>query len=560
MIYGRLTLILPDGSEQVFELGKASITLGRATTNDIILGDSHISRTHARVEASLEACKITDLGSSNGTWVNGARVESAALKPGDTVMIGADRLRFDPPAAAVDAGMTVIDSDADLNNTLGSMILPVALNETRAPRLVISGPAKTWEILLEHTDTVTLGRSSECEAILDSPKVSRRHAQVLRKGGGFWLKDLDSANGVWIGEQRVTETYLHNGSQFRVGSFQVIFKSGIAPESLTMADDTLSRRPKRRPVVFVPGFMGSELWLGSQRVWPDVKTIFRNPELYTYSESSRLDVRGLLEEVILVPNLVKLEQYNRLGDYLVEELGYERGKNFFEFPYDWRQDVRISARLLAQTVEQWPIRPPFILIAHSLGTLVSRYYVERLGGKEKVSRMLLMGGPHSGTPTAAANLVLGPNLLPFGMMGERLRQVLGTFPSLYQILPTYPCAVDQNSIPINMLEDENWLSEAQRPLLRSARKFRQELGSNYSVPTVSVFGYGIATAAGLKVQRDRNGQWLQVAFDSKPSGDNTIPERSAILPQTEIHPVSQHHGSLYVDNDVKMRLKLELSR
>jgi len=39
-----------------------------------------------------------------------------------------------------------------------------------------------------------------------------------------------------------------------------------------------------------------------------------------------------------------------------------------------------------------------------------------------------------------------------------------------------------------------------------------------------------------------------------------VPERSAVLDGTEIHPVQQYHGSLFVDNDVKMRLKLELSR
>ena len=39
-----------------------------------------------------------------------------------------------------------------------------------------------------------------------------------------------------------------------------------------------------------------------------------------------------------------------------------------------------------------------------------------------------------------------------------------------------------------------------------------------------------------------------------------IPETSAVLERAEIHPVQQHHGSLYADNDVKMRLKLELTR
>ena len=553
----RLILALPDGSEQIYELGKNSVALGRANTNDIILYDDRVSRNHARLECSPEGCHVIDLGSSNGTRLNGKRVDRGLMKPGDVLGLGASRLRFEHGALADAAGMTMIDSEADLTATLATMVLPVSLNDTHAARLVVSGPAKTWEVSLEHGETFTLGRSDENEVVLESPNVSRRHAQIIRHGSIFTLRDLGSANGIWVGDERVEQLNLYNGAQVRIGSFHLVFKSGFTSEALTIMDQT---RPARRPVVFVPGFMGSELYLGSQRVWPDVRTLFTNPELFIPSEKSPIEARGLLGEVVLVPNLIKLEQYNRLGDYLVEELGYTRGKDFLEFAYDWRQDVRLSARQLGQALEQWQAHAPFIIISHSLGTLVSRYYVERLGGKERISRMLLMGGPHSGTPVAATNLVLGPNLLPFGILGERLRKVLGAFPSLYQILPTYPCAVDQESHPINMLEEEEWLAEAQRPLLRQARQFRQELGTSFSVPTVSIFGYGIPTVAGLRVQRNLEGLWLNWATENKPAGDNTIPERSAILPQTEIHPVAQHHGSLYVDNDVKMRLKLELAR
>ena len=51
-----------------------------------------------------------------------------------------------------------------------------------------------------------------------------------------------------------------------------------------------------------------------------------------------------------------------------------------------------------------------------------------------------------------------------------------------------------------------------------------------------------------------------MVYTSEPGGDNTIPERSAVLEGSDIHPVQQYHGTLYVDNDVKMRLKLELTR
>jgi hypothetical protein len=79
------------------------------------------------------------------------------------------------------------------------------------------------------------------------------------------------------------------------------------------------------------------------------------------------------------------------------------------------------------------------------------------------------------------------------------------------------------------------------------------------VPTISIFGYGLDTLTRVHVQRDHDGRWSQVRA-VKESGDDTVPESSAILEGSEIHPVQQHHGALYVDNDVKMRLKFELMK
>jgi hypothetical protein len=93
-----------------------------------------------------------------------------------------------------------------------------------------------------------------------------------------------------------------------------------------------------------------------------------------------------------------------------------------------------------------------------------------------------------------------------------------------------------------------------------AREFRRELGMASSVPTLSVFGYGLKTVTGLALQRGPKGEWGRVRLDASPGGDSTIPEVSSVLPGSEIHPVQQYHGSLFVDNDVKMRLKLELTR
>ena len=184
--------------------------------------------------------------------------------------------------------------------------------------------------------------------------------------------------------------------------------------------------------------------------------------------------------------------------------------------------------------------------------------MEQLGGKKKVSRLMLIGGPHQGVPKIAANLLTGVDLLPFGIMGKKLTEIIETFPSCYQILPLYSCAIDQNGKPFNFLEDESWVKPAYRPLLYAAREFRRELGEKSSIPTLSIFGYGLKTAMQIQIQRDLNGNFKKALIGVEPSGDSSVPESSAVLPRTEIHPVQQYHGTLFNDNDVKMRLKLEL--
>jgi hypothetical protein len=77
---------------------------------------------------------------------------------------------------------------------------------------------------------------------------------------------------------------------------------------------------------------------------------------------------------------------------------------------------------------------------------------------------------------------------------------------------------------------------------------------------VCIFGYGLKTAATVEMFRDPRGGWPKFVFAREASGDTVVPETSAVLDSAEIHPVKQNHGTLFVDNDVKMRLKIELAR
>jgi pSer/pThr/pTyr-binding forkhead associated (FHA) protein len=560
----RLVISGPQGTERTVALAEADITVGRATTNDIVLSDAKASRAHAQLVYSDAQWTLVDLGSANGTLLNGQPVlERAQLQAGDVITVGDSALRFDT-GPAVAPGPLVIDTPADLDATLADATVPVQLNDTHVARLAIQTPSGTWELPLQQ-EALLIGRQSDCDVVLSLERVSRQHARIERRGDAFWLRDLDSTNGTFLAGRRIEQQPLHDGDTVRIGDAQLVFKQATSPDDLTLLDaggDSSTRgagRP-RQPVVFVPGLMGSELWLGREKVWPNVRLLFTQPELFLLPETVHLEPRGIVGEVVLVPKFVEQEQYSRAGDFLEEALGYQRGRDLLEFAYDWRQDVRESARRLAEAIDAWPVTPPVTIIAHSLGTLVSRYYIERLGGKDKVGRVVLIGGPHQGTPRIATDLIQGVGLLPFGLFGDRLLDVIKTFPSVYQILPTYPCAIDQNGRPIDLLADEQWLPAEQIPLLRLAREFRAELGTRSSVPAVSVFGYGLETVTDLQVTRAGDGRWSKLAFKAKPGGDNRIPEHSAILDGSDVHPVQQGHGSLYVDNDVKARLKVELLR
>ncbi|MDZ4670456.1 MAG: FHA domain-containing protein, partial [Phototrophicales bacterium] len=74
---------------QVFELNKDLLTLGRDITNDITINDPEVSRHHLRITRGTDGYTIEDLGSTNGTFINGQRLTgSRALNRGDMIGLG----------------------------------------------------------------------------------------------------------------------------------------------------------------------------------------------------------------------------------------------------------------------------------------------------------------------------------------------------------------------------------------------------------------------------------------------------------------------------------------
>jgi pSer/pThr/pTyr-binding forkhead associated (FHA) protein len=81
------------GGRQV-PLPAAGASLGRAQDNDVHVPDERASRHHARIDVQQGVYVLSDLGSANGTFVNGRRVQHQALRDGDEIRIGDTALRF----------------------------------------------------------------------------------------------------------------------------------------------------------------------------------------------------------------------------------------------------------------------------------------------------------------------------------------------------------------------------------------------------------------------------------------------------------------------------------
>lgn len=88
--------IRSDGHEQSFMLRKKVTAIGRSTTNDIVIEIPEVSRHHARIEYDHGQFRITDLGSTNGTTVNGRRVSSSVIEDHDEILLGTARLEISP--------------------------------------------------------------------------------------------------------------------------------------------------------------------------------------------------------------------------------------------------------------------------------------------------------------------------------------------------------------------------------------------------------------------------------------------------------------------------------
>jgi ABC transport system ATP-binding/permease protein len=148
--------------------------------------DEFLSRNHASVQRRGDGVEVADLGSANGTYLNGARVHAPApVREGDVLRIGRIEL---------------------------TLAMPVRVPEG-APNLMVVAPnAFSGRQIRLPGDYMVVGRDPASDICLDDPYVSWTHAAFERRPDAVYVEDLGSTSGTFVNGQAVTACrQLHPG-------------------------------------------------------------------------------------------------------------------------------------------------------------------------------------------------------------------------------------------------------------------------------------------------------------------------------------------------------------
>ncbi|NUV61852.1 triacylglycerol lipase [Streptomyces sp. CAI-85] len=221
------------------------------------------------------------------------------------------------------------------------------------------------------------------------------------------------------------------------------------------------------------------------------------------------------------------------------------------FPYDFRHSIRHAAERLAADVaarlngeRSGARRRRVIVVAHSMGGLVARYWLGPLGGAAECAALITLGTPHRGAPKALDVLANGLKVGPKRLAG--LTEVLRQWPSAYELLPRYPAVARPDGAqplrPYELEEGTGTGAAVGESFVRQAKAafgVHQDIESAWTgllagpdLPEVTaVFGRGHATlqqallsSTGLSVSKNAPG-WLP---NPDWLGDGTVPAISAI--------------------------------
>jgi pimeloyl-ACP methyl ester carboxylesterase len=340
----------------------------------------------------------------------------------------------------------------------------------------------------------------------------------------------------------------------------------------------MEKTPVADVIVLIPGITGSVLAKDGKDVWAlsagalgsGLRTIGRSiKDLKLHGDDPAADDLGdgvtaprVMPDTHLIPGLWKIDGYGKIATTVLAEFEVERGVNFFEFPYDWRRDNRVAARLLARRSHEWLASwrdrsgnpdAKLILIGHSMGGLVARHFLELLDGRRDTRMLITFGTPYRGSLNALDFIANGmrKKLGPVTLLN--LSDLVRSFTSVYQMLPVYPC-VQRADGTLGRVAEVGGIPHLDAGRATEARAFHEairEAVAGHDGPEA----YGIKPIAGIFQPTSQSarpaGDGLEMlrTYEGKDQGgDGTVPSVSATPLElsnmdTEVY-VRERHAAL----------------
>lgn len=213
----KLVLSFSGATVQEYELDKETITIGRKPDNDIHIDNLAVSGHHAKILTILNDSFIEDLGSTNGTLINGNKITKHALQPGEVVTLGKHELKYVNEAAVAggDFEKTMIirpdaagmpeqeETDGKLEQSIGK----IAADLASAGASSSAGPGAARLQLLSGTNNGKELQLTKIITTLGKPGV--QVAAITRRPNGYFLiivdagpsGDMPIVNGSPVGKQ-----------------------------------------------------------------------------------------------------------------------------------------------------------------------------------------------------------------------------------------------------------------------------------------------------------------------------------------------------------------------
>ncbi|MCZ2405249.1 MAG: FHA domain-containing protein [Burkholderiales bacterium 68-12] len=200
------------------QLTKERTTLGRRPYNDIVIDNLAVSGEHAVFHQQGDEVEAEDLGSTNGTYVNGKAIKRQALRNGDTIEVGKYKIRFHGEEEGGGFEKTMVFKPG--------MVLPPAMPRPAPAAAAGATPAAVPQGVIKVVTGAAAGREVALTKVVTTiGKPGLAVASITRRHHGFVLAhvegpDMPLHNGQRIGGDPVP---LHNGDRIELAGTEMQF-------------------------------------------------------------------------------------------------------------------------------------------------------------------------------------------------------------------------------------------------------------------------------------------------------------------------------------------------